>query len=878
VKIIAWFLRPFVAAGHLLARPVAGHPRAALVAVVITASATFVLGANLQPARTGAPAGPQPSAAAGPAFTYAGTWSLIDLQRHIAAGEVVAITAATESSPNVAGSAAPTGRTGATGATGDDSDILAARLADGQVVRIALTVSPGDAVVALAGLGHGDLLTQEAWKAARTATGGPTADPSASRSDPFLSVLGVLLPVLFLGIIMTFAIRLARRGSTPSATSDRTFRTIMPVTPSEHGGSALAAELAAASTGAPAVTLADVAGCDEAKTELTETIEFLRSPEKFRRLGARIPRGVMLYGPPGTGKTMLARAVAAEAGVPFHYASGSEFVEKYVGVGAKRIRELFAQARKLGRGVIFFDEFDALGKARGGVNSHEEREQTLNQLLVELDGFGTTEDVVVIAATNRIDILDPAVLRPGRFNRKIHVGLPDVTGRREILEVHAKNKPLTVTTDLESVARKTYGFSGAQLADLLNEAAILAARRGGDAITPGDLHDGWLKVAVGTSRRRSMDERERSIIAAHEVGHAICGKIHGDKRKVEEISLFAHGEALGVTVSSQEDNDLPAESDLRARLVALMGGRAAEELLFHEVTGGASNDFEKANQLATSMVTRYGMGHDPDAGEGTLGTSGRGSLGFLVASESDPLPSEVQAAATRAIRAILDEAYAEACATLVEHVETLRRLSAYLVEHERVDGATFDELFEGTIDVPNAAREWRPATARPRAWDEVGPYAAGRRRGAASAARRSRPEADGEPITAPSRKPGAPAPIQPDGGPGLGAPAGAPSGAPSGPAGVPGGPGHGNIPVADRSPGPPRRPLVVEPRFRRVVGRAAGQVAGQAARRVRGRRVGPRASTARRVRSLAAIYLHRAGSWLVPWEHSPGPDQSDDRP
>ncbi|MGZ8515664.1 MAG: AAA family ATPase, partial [Candidatus Limnocylindrales bacterium] len=416
---------------------------------------------------------------------------------------------------------------------------------------------------------------------------------------------------------------------------------------------------------------------------------------------------------------------AAEAGVPFHHASGSEIVEKYVGVGARRIRDMFAQARKLGRGVIFFDEFDAIGKARGGPNSHEEREQTLNQLLVELDGFGTTEDVIVIAATNRLDTLDSAVLRPGRFNRKIHVGLPDVVGRKAILAVHARNKPLAATIDLEDTARKTYGFSGAMLADLLNEAAILAARRFSEDIQPEDIHGGWLKVAVGTSRRRSMDERERSIIAAHEVGHAICSKVHGDKRRVEEISLFAHGEALGVTVSSQEDNDLPSETDLRARLIALMGGRAAEELLFQEVTAGAANDFEAANNIAVAMVTRWGMGRDPESVDG--GVSGRGSLSFLVRPpDGSDLPSDVQGAATRAIRSILDVAYAEACRTVIDNMDTLRRLAAYLVEHERVDGQTFDELFDGRLAVPSSDDDWRAATARPRAWGEVVDLAAHR--------------------------------------------------------------------------------------------------------------------------------------------------------
>ena len=296
-----------------------------------------------------------------------------------------------------------------------------------------------------------------------------------------------------------------------------------------------------------------------------------------------------------------------------------------------------------------------------------------------------------------------------------------------------------MTVDLEDTARKTYGFSGAMLADVLNESAILAARRGAEMIGPEDVHGGWLKVAVGTSRRRSMDERERSIIAAHEVGHAICGKVHGDKRKVEEISLFAHGEALGVTVSSQEDNDLPSESDLRARLVALMGGRAAEEILFHEVTGGASNDFEAANKIATAMVTRWGMGRDPEATDG--GISGRGSLSFLVPTGERSLPSDVQAAATRAIRAILDDAYAEASATLVAHIGTLRRLAAYLVEHERVDGETFDELFDGRRAVAKADEEWRAATSRPRDWGDVVDLAgaAAQRGGASPRPCRSRP-------------------------------------------------------------------------------------------------------------------------------------------
>lgn len=678
----------------------------------------------------GTPTSGEPPAV-GPTFTYARTWNLLELQRHIAAGEVVAITTAPAGGDrtSTAGSAADTPAAGSQ---------LLARTSDGKVVHVLLRVDAGSAVAALAGMGFGDLLTEEAWSSVRTArtadrAGNPggSSPTSGAPPDPLRSLATGAITVLAIGLVAYFVLRLVGRSGGGGRPAGPSFPTIMASDRAARGrriGRARPDTGSESGTGAipdsTTVRLADVAGCDEAKLELTETIEFLIAPQRFHRLGGRIPRGILLYGPPGTGKTMLARAVAAEAGVPFHYTAGSEFVEKYVGVGAKRIRDLFAQARKLGRGVIFFDEFDAIGKTRGGPNSHEEREQTLNQLLVELDGFGTTEDVIVIAATNRLDVLDPALLRPGRFSRKIHVGLPDVIGRRAILDVHARDKPLSVLADLEAVARKTYGFSGAQLADLLNEAAILAARRGGEAIGPDDLHAGWLKVAVGAPRRRSMDDRERAIIAAHELGHAICGKVHGDRRRVEEISLFAHGEALGVTVSSQEDNDLPAESDLRARLVALMGGRAAEELLFTEITGGASNDFEKANQIATSMVTVWGMGRDPDAD--ASGPSGRGSLSFLVARPDGTLPTDVQAAATRAVRAILDDAYAEACRTLVGHLGTLRRLAAYLVEHERIDGATFDALFDGRLATPPDAGEWRPESARPRAWTEIAAFASAR--------------------------------------------------------------------------------------------------------------------------------------------------------
>ena len=603
------------------------------------------------------------------------SWTLDQLVQHARAGDVASISTA--------------------GDAGSTQGLLATTR-DGEQVPVALSTTVPDAVQALSAMGLGSLLTVNA-----ATSGGSSRIAAPSDTGP-ASLL--LLALLAAALVVLIAIAVHRTVSRRSGRDSRgaMFTTVLPGT--RRGESSRI------------VRLEDVAGCDEAKVELVETIEFLRDPARFERLGASSPRGVLLWGPPGTGKTMLARAVATEAGVPFLAASGSQFVEKFVGVGASRVRELFAQARRYGRAVLFIDEFDALARARGGVNGHEEREQTLNQLLVEMDGFGTTDQLVVIAATNRFDTLDPAVVRPGRFTRKIHVGLPDVVARRAILEIHARNKPLAGDVDLQNLARRSAGFSGAALADVLNEAAILAGRRAAEALSPEDVRGGWLKVAVGTSRVRSMDERERAIIAAHEAGHAICGRVWGERRRIEEISLFAHGEALGVTVSSQEDNDLPAESDLRATLIALMGGRAAEELLFEEVTAGASSDFQKADSLANQMVTRWGMGSDPEAS--SPGVSGRGPMSFRVVRDDAALPADVAAAMSRAVAGMLDDAYAEAKRTLLREMDRLRRVSAYLVENERIDGDAFCELFDGTM-VPADCPEWRPVAARPRSWEQV---------------------------------------------------------------------------------------------------------------------------------------------------------------
>jgi cell division protease FtsH len=662
--------------------PVLSHLRTPRVIAVLLA---FILsGAGLALLLTMGFAGRPSAASSGvvtgspPTFTTAGEgWTLDELLRRARAGEIDAISAMTPAGATPIASSEP---------------ILIARTATGAIHPIRPEVPVADALDVIRAAGYARLLTDEAI----------ALDPVTTTGVGWPSFIGLAMSVSLMAVALLMLSRMrgaGGRGWRPSRLAHNRRRT----------DQAIAGER-------PGVTLADVAGADEAKLELTETIEFLRDPSRFARLGAKAIRGVMLYGPPGTGKTMLAKAVAAEAEVPFFSVSGSEFVEKYVGVGAGRVRELFAKARAAGRAVIFIDEIDAMAKARGGSESHEEREQTLNQLLVEMDGFGTGDGVVVIGATNRLDTLDPAALRPGRFTRKIHVPMPDRDGRVDILAVHAKDKPISPEVDLLALARKTYGFSGAMLADLLNEAAILAARLGLDTIGPVEIHNGWLKTALGTSRKRSMDERERSIIATHEAGHAVCGFVHGDKRRVEEISLFAHGEALGVTVSSSEDNDLPSETDLRARLVALMGGRVAEELLFHEVTGGASSDFETATSIATSMVVRFGMGRDPDATD--EGATGRGVLTTLVGDSSVGFSRDVRDAQARAIRSILDEAYSQARRTLIAEMRRLRDVAAYLYEQERIDGDEFEAVMAGRLRSSDVDG-WRAAAASPRPWDAI---------------------------------------------------------------------------------------------------------------------------------------------------------------
>jgi cell division protease FtsH len=482
------------------------------------------------------------------------------------------------------------------------------------------------------------------------------------------------------------------------------------------------------SVDSPKITFRDVAGVDEAVEELEEIKEFLENPKKFQGLGARIPKGVLLYGPPGTGKTLLARAVAGEAGVPFFSISGSDFVEMFVGVGASRVRDLFEQAKQNSPCIIFMDEIDAVGRHRGAGlgGGHDEREQTLNQLLVEMDGFEAKDNIIMIAATNRPDILDPALLRPGRFDRQITVDRPDRKGRARILAVHTRGKPLARAIDLDKLAGQTPGFTGADLSNLVNEAALLAARRGEREISATHLEEGIMRVIAGPEKKtRVMSEKERRVTAYHEMGHALCAHFLEHTDPVHKISVIARGQALGYTISlPTEDKFLTTRAELRDTMAMTLGGRAAEEIVFAEVTTGASNDLEKVTQTAKQMVMRFGMserlgprvfGHD----------HGQPFLGREFSAEpdySDDVAREIDAE----IRRVVEEAHAEATEILQAHRSELDRISQILLARETIERAQFLELLAGksehevfgpdqpTLPEPAPAPE-RPTPERPEA-------------------------------------------------------------------------------------------------------------------------------------------------------------------
>jgi cell division protease FtsH len=447
----------------------------------------------------------------------------------------------------------------------------------------------------------------------------------------------------------------------------------------------------------PKVTFKDVAGADEAVEELHEIKEFLENPKKFQALGARIPKGVLLYGPPGTGKTLLARAVAGEAGVPFFSISGSDFVEMFVGVGASRVRDLFEQAKQASPCIIFMDEIDAVGRHRGAGlgGGHDEREQTLNQLLVEMDGFEMKDNIILIAATNRPDILDPALLRPGRFDRQVVVDRPDRNGRRRILEVHARGKPLAREIDLDTLAAGTPGFTGADLANLINEAALLAARRGKKMIEQEELEEGIMRVIAGPEKKaRLLSEKERKITAYHEMGHALVGHYLENTNPVHKITIVSRGQALGLTISlPTEDRYLTTKSALMDDLAMTLGGRAAEELVFHEVTTGAANDLEKVTHTSKQMIMRFGMSEK--LGPRVLGRNhDMPFLGRDMGAEPD-YSEEVAREIDDEIRRVIEDAHETAHRVLREHMDELHRLSAILIERETIDKDEFERLLAG---------------------------------------------------------------------------------------------------------------------------------------------------------------------------------------
>ena len=454
-------------------------------------------------------------------------------------------------------------------------------------------------------------------------------------------------------------------------------------------------------------TFDDVAGADEEKEELEEVVEFLKSPEKFNKLGARIPKGVLLVGPPGTGKTLLARAVAGEAGVPFFSISGSDFVEMFVGVGASRVRDLFDQAKKNSPCIIFIDEIDAVGRQRGAGlgGGNDEREQTLNQLLVEMDGFGVNEGVILIAATNRPDVLDPALLRPGRFDRQVVVSYPDVNGREAILKVHARKKPLAPDVKLKTIAKTTAGFTGADLENLLNEAALLAARADKKAITMKEIEEATIKVVVGAEKKsKVMSDKEKKLTAYHEAGHAILFDVLETQDPVHEISIIPRGMAGGYTMPlPTEDKSYNSRNEMLEDIVVSLGGRVAEALILDDISTGASNDIEKATKTARDMVTKYGMTKE-------LGCVNYGNENGSVFLGRDYGRTQDYSEATAAkidelVLNIVNEAYARAEKLLSENIDKLHEIAAYLIKHEKMGSADFEAVMNGTYVEPVEVEE-----------------------------------------------------------------------------------------------------------------------------------------------------------------------------
>jgi len=514
-------------------------------------------------------------------------------------------------------------------------------------------------------------------------------DVKPSGGSTLGSIFGFLIsfaPLIFFGAILIFFMRQAQGGNNQAMNFGRSRAKMF------LGNQ-------------PAVSFSDVAGVEEAKIELEEIVEFLKFPEKFSSLGAKIPSGVLLVGPPGGGKTLLARAVAGEAEVPFFSISGSEFVEMFVGVGASRVRDLFDQAKRNNPSIVFVDEIDAVGRHRGAGlgGGHDEREQTLNQILVEMDGFDSTTNVIVIAATNRPDILDPALLRPGRFDRRVTIDLPDVKGRADILKVHSKGKPLQNDIDMELVSKQTPGFSGADLANLINEAAILAARRNKKSVGYDELTEAVDRVFAGPERKsRLVTEREKKTTAYHEAGHALVGHLTPDADPVQKVTIVSRGMMGGYTrFLPKEESNLRTKSQLISSIKAALGGRAAEDIVFGDISTGASNDLEQVTNIARRMITQYGMSES--LGPLTLGK--REEMVFLgrEISEQRNYGEKVADEIDEEVGTLVAECYKDAMQILTNNRAKLDRLAAFLVEEETAEGEALDRLLDDPIDEPNVS-------------------------------------------------------------------------------------------------------------------------------------------------------------------------------